>query len=941
MITIAPSSYFAEVPTVIQPDQPDRTLTSPPVGPPPPDETEWRNEATDRNTVPPPAGNDDTPDATRTSPANSTTARIGRYLIRRLLGKGGMGSVYLAHDPELDRPVALKVPQVSGVEAGERFLREARAAAAVSHPNLCPVYDAGRADDVHYLAMAYVPGPTLTQVLRESGPLPPARAVAVVAGIARGVAEAHRHGIVHRDLKPGNVLVNGKGEPVVTDFGLALRTGVPDLTVASPDAPADPRLTQAGAIMGTPAYMPPEQARGDVDKVGPAADVYALGAILHELLTGQPPFRADTVPALIRKIESEPPPAPSATRPDIPAGLDVVVRKALAKEPAGRYATADAFAAALAPFAAPPRRRWPVAVAAGVVTLLAVVAGVIFYVKTDNGTVEVRLNEATADVQVSVDGNQITVVDGERKTTLRPGEHGLEVKGPDYETETRVFRVKRGEKAVLEIELKPKEKGEPKPPPKADPPKSDPKAADRTRLAQLLTRGRQLADAARYAELAAVARDALAIDPESPGALALRATHHATVGMDRPAALADAEAALKLNPETFQALVIRGSLRGWDGKLDEAIADFTAAIRLRPDHPGAYALRSQGYLEKKEYRQVIADATRAIELGHKLPDPLVNRATAHAFLGEYAKATADYDAAIKLVPNPNSFIQRSAVHAKAGDLQKAEADWAEAKRLVPGLPDKARLVLPDAPKPPERTKLSADDQAAFDKAKAEAHDAWETGLLPVAWDEANKAMKLDPSDGAVRSLRARLLFSQNKLQAAWVEADEAIRLNPTDAYAYGVRASAKSEAKDYAGAVADGTIGVTLGPKLATMWNNRARDFSRLKMHHQSFADANEALRLRPGYGMAHANRGAFYMYTGDYTTALKEYRLAAEAEPKSARWRTVCASLCEKLKDAEGEEKERALAVAIDPRLKDSPLIAIPVPLPPPKMDPPDGEPK
>ncbi|HEV3023774.1 MAG TPA: serine/threonine-protein kinase, partial [Pirellulales bacterium] len=212
-----------------------------------------------------------------------TPTQIGRYEVRRLLGRGGMGAVYLAHDPELDRLVALKVPELLSGGAEERFLREARAAAAVSHPNLCPVYDAGRSDGVLYLAMAYVEGSTLTELLKQAGSLAPARAAALAIGIARGMAEAHRHGIVHRDLKPGNVLLGRLGEPVVTDFGLALReAGSGPSENAKRAVEFEPRLTHPGILMGTPTYMPPEQACGDLEQVGPASDIYSLGAILYE-----------------------------------------------------------------------------------------------------------------------------------------------------------------------------------------------------------------------------------------------------------------------------------------------------------------------------------------------------------------------------------------------------------------------------------------------------------------------------------------------------------------------------------------------------------------------------------------------------------------------------------------------------------------------------------
>jgi hypothetical protein len=353
------------------------------------------------------------------------------------------------------------------------------------------VYDVGRADGLPYLAMAYVPGPTLTEVIRQDGPLKVARSAALAAAVARGMAEAHRHGIVHRDLKPGNILLDRKGEPVVTDFGLALRAG--GTVAADPAAAADhgPRLTQPGILMGTPAYMPPEQARGELGRIGPAADVYALGAILFELLTGKPPFPACPLHDMVRVIESQPAPAPSTARREVPAGLDAVCRQALAKEPARRFPSMEAFAEALAPFAARRRpRRWGrVAVAAAVFALLLAAAGAVFYVKTDYGTVEIRI-APTADVQVALDGNEITLTEGGRITRLRAGPHALEVKGEGFETQTKIFTVTRGKETPVVVELKERPK------PGADAP------GDREKLARLLARGRKLMEEGPLDDLA-------------------------------------------------------------------------------------------------------------------------------------------------------------------------------------------------------------------------------------------------------------------------------------------------------------------------------------------------------------------------------------------------------------------------------------------------------
>jgi serine/threonine protein kinase len=250
-----------------------------------------------------------------------------------------MGSVYLAHDPQLDRRVALKVPHFTaedGPDVLERFRREARAAATIEHPNICPVYDVGEADGVNYLSMAYIEGRPLSDLLKGGKPQPQRGVAAVVRKLALALEEAHKKGVIHRDLKPSNVMINRRKEPVLMDFGLARRVGG-----------GEARLTRSGSVMGTPAYMPPEQVNGDVAAMGPACDVYSLGVILYELLTGRLPFEGPVMAVLARIVTQEPEP-PSRHRADLDPRLDVICRKAMAKRAADRYATMAERAAALA-----------------------------------------------------------------------------------------------------------------------------------------------------------------------------------------------------------------------------------------------------------------------------------------------------------------------------------------------------------------------------------------------------------------------------------------------------------------------------------------------------------------------------------------------------------------------------------------------------------------
>jgi hypothetical protein len=269
--------------------------------------------------------------------------RFGRYRIVRRLGRGGMGSVYLAEDTELARRVALKVPDFSpgeGAGARERFRHEARAAAALDHPNLCRVYDVGQVDGIDYLTMPYIEGEPLSALIEPDRPTPPDRAAALAKKLASAMDEAHRLGVVHRDLKPANVMVDRNRELVILDFGLARRSDV-----------GDSRQTKIGSVLGTPAYMAPEMVSGRPEDSGPACDIYALGVLLFELLTGRCPFEGPPA-VVLGLIRATDPPAPSSLLPDLDPGLDAICRKAMARKAEDRYPTMGAFAAALGDYLA-------------------------------------------------------------------------------------------------------------------------------------------------------------------------------------------------------------------------------------------------------------------------------------------------------------------------------------------------------------------------------------------------------------------------------------------------------------------------------------------------------------------------------------------------------------------------------------------------------------
>jgi serine/threonine protein kinase len=218
----------------------------------------------------------------------------------------------------------------------ERFLREARAAAALEHPNICPVYEVDAINGIHYLAMAYIDGKPLSHYLRRGKRHPLRKVVALVRELAQALHEAHQRGVVHRDLKPANIMLNQRGRPIIMDFGLARWINKDNA-----------HLTQLGTLLGTPAYMAPEQVAGDLKAIGPATDIYSLGVILYELLTGVLPFPGDDPMAVLLQVATEEPPLPSLLRPGLDPHLEAVCLQAMAKQPGGRYASMAAFAAAL------------------------------------------------------------------------------------------------------------------------------------------------------------------------------------------------------------------------------------------------------------------------------------------------------------------------------------------------------------------------------------------------------------------------------------------------------------------------------------------------------------------------------------------------------------------------------------------------------------------
>ncbi len=382
--------------------------------------------------------------------------RIAGYEILGELGRGGMGVVYKARHLGLKRLVALKMI-LAGAHAGSselaRFRSEAEAVARLQHPHIVQIFDIGEHEGLAYFSLEFVEGGNLAGRCH-GAPQPPRQAAQLVETLARAVHAAHRHGIVHRDLKPANILLTSDGIPKITDFGLAKQLNSHDCQ------------TQSGAVLGTPSYMAPEQAQGKAREVGPAADVYALGAILYDLLTGRPPFQAATVWETITQVTSLEPTPPSRLQGQVPGRLEAICLKCLQKDPQKRYTSAESLADDLRQFqddktieiAPPPTRpvrknwrRWTLA-AAGAAALAGLMLTV--WLLTQTRTNDVPTNGASAGTPTALTGEKpaAAVLSGElvlKVWTPGPGgKRGLTV-GEDDDA----LPVRKGELVHLEARL--------------------------------------------------------------------------------------------------------------------------------------------------------------------------------------------------------------------------------------------------------------------------------------------------------------------------------------------------------------------------------------------------------------------------------------------------------------------------------------------------------
>lgn len=795
-------------------------------------------------------------------PAKLDGQSFGRYRILRTLGKGGMGSVYLARDDQLERDVALKVPHLGandGPEVLARFYREAKAAATLNHPNICPVFDVGEFEGIPYLTMAYVEGKPLSDVIKGGKSLPERKAAKIVRQLALAVEEAHRRGVVHRDLKPSNVLMNQRDEPILMDFGVARQVNQ-----------EGERITHHGRLIGTPEYMAPEQTKGDPDTSGPPCDIYSLGTVLYKLLAGRVPYEGAMLEVLVKLATEEPKP-PSAHRPDLTPMLEAICLKAMARDPANRYQSMGDFAAALEGFL--KDRSTPVPEPkAEPEPVLAEMATIVGPVDTVRGTQELPPEAPNgADAKTLLDAP--------------PAPPPMEPAEPARGRSPWGTVVALGIAAALSaggfwfFALKPG--------PKLTGRVPDTKIALSTESKRgNFERASEAFKDKSYKQALELVNQAVADDPKREEAYLLRARVQAALGSHQ-SAIDDLTKLLQIPAWQKSEIYEQRGLAYLETKHDpEAIVDLTQAIdkSLQEADANLYAARGRARLRQKQYAPAVMDFLKAGKL-----DPNLRLSTdlggAYAGMGqellnkkEFADAVVSFTAALDHDPNNRSLhIHLGDALSGKGNLDAAQAQYIKAWQQNPKAGDLGKRLDESFCTICERfVTKNKDFSGAIDlldkRIDAETKLPWpyyyrgkmyqlrgKNGDLDNAAADYTRALKLAPEQFPdVRKRLDEVYQRQSDIYLSYKEKDyrtaigaytTRIEKDPSNSWAYTQRGrfySLRGEAGDAEKALNDFKRAVDLNTQDALAYRYSGDVHAQLKMWDEAGADFAQAVKLNP-----------------------------------------------------------------------------------------------
>ncbi|MFH1227325.1 MAG: tetratricopeptide repeat protein [Planctomycetota bacterium] len=853
---------------------------------------------------------------------------FGKYTIEKKLGQGGMGAVYLAVDPALNRKVAIKIITSKDEKLLERFQLESSAVARLKHPNIVQVYEVGvvslpsaaggSARKQHYFTMDYIEGIPLDKLIRGK-PKPSFQNIArIIQQVASALHYAHSQKLVHRDIKPANILIDNSGNAYLTDFGVAKQL-----------SGLDRHLTMTGATVGTPSYMPPEQAMGEKGAIDQRSDIFSLGATLYHCLTGRLPFTGKEVYDVLNKVINEDPPLPSSIIRSIPEDLETICLKCLAKDKAKRYQTALELGQDIDSYLRggqiDAQRTSPISkvllkvkknktASLGIAgAILILIIGLIISSTVSSFRTTSKLEEYRREANYYFNKSEYekALASCEKALAILPEEpemEGLkkkcltlleEKKKNDKDAaeksktaleQARIITAKN-QALMEETEKRVKESAE--------------KSKAIIEQAELRARAKTILDRASGAstpdQRIKIAQEALAIDPTFGDAYQIIGYAYKAKAAESgrsPDAYRELidkayeyfTKAIEATPTLAYSYYERAMITAYTyNKLEDAISDFNKVLELDPNSDIGWLAKGTVEYHQKNYDKAIISYNKAIELNPNLADAYSSRGSIYYDKGETDRAIRDYNKAIELNPNlATAYSNRGNAYGKKGEADKAMADYTKAIELNPNLAE------------------AYSNRGNVYNNKGEADRAIK---------DFNKAIELDPNLATVYNNRGNAYNNKGDIEQALKDYNKAIELNPNLASPYANRGNIYNGKGEADRAIKDFSKAIELDPNLVEAYNNRGVTYNSKGEADKAIKDFNKAIELDPNHADAYLGLGVAYKKKGEIDRAIKDYSKAIELNPNLAMAYSNRGNAYDNKGDTEQALKDYNKAIELNPK--------------------------